>query len=151
MPKNLKVADISFGNKLDISNNSKTIEIKNRLQDELFEIHATVGIKYLNADPGDVEPNVYTFGLYPHMNTFNATKDSMDNSFVHLNNTILVFDNSYNYSNTSISYIGPLANTFKSHNLSERFGFNFYITAEKDINYIVIDNFNATIKQLQNY
>ena len=143
--------DISFGNKIDISNNSKTIEIKNKLPDELFEIHATVGIKYLNADPGDVEPNVYTFGLYPHMNTFNATRDSIDNSFVHLNNTILVFDNSYNYSNTTISYIGPLANTSKSHNLSERFGFNFYITAEKDINYIAIDQFNVTIKQLQNY
>ena len=42
--------------------------------DELFEIHATVGIKYLNRDPGDVEPNDYTFGIYPHMNTFNDIK-----------------------------------------------------------------------------
>ena len=145
------VADISFGNKLDISNNGKTIEIKNRLQDELFEIHASVGIKYLNADPGDVEPNVYTFGLYPHMNTFYDISDSIDNSFAHLNNTVLVFDNSFNYANTSINYIGPLANTVKGHNIADRSGFNFYITAEKDINYIAIDSFNATIKQLQNY
>jgi len=140
--------DISFGNKIDISNNSKTIEIKNREQDELFEIHATVGIKYLNRDPGDVEPNIYTFGLYPHMNTFNAIKDSIDNSFVHLNNTVIVFDNSFNYANTSINYIGPLANTYLGQNISDRSGFNFYISSNKDINYIVIDQFNGTIKQL---
>ena len=85
------------------------------------------------------------------MNTFNDISDSIDNSFAHINNTVLVFDNSFNYANTSINYIGPLANTFKSHNIADRSGFNFYITAEKDINYIAIDNFNATIKQLQNY
>tara|TARA_B100000780_G_scaffold184311_1_gene129367 strand:- start:426 stop:2099 length:1674 start_codon:yes stop_codon:yes gene_type:complete len=141
--------DVSFGNKIDISNNNQTIEIINREQDELFEIHATVGIKYLNRDPGDVEPNVYTFGLYPHMNTFNKIKDSIDNSFVHFNNTVVVFDNSFNYANTTINYIGPLANSVLGQNISDRSGFNFYISSNKDINYIVIDQFNGTIKQLQ--
>lgn len=141
--------DVSFGNKIDISNNNQTIEIINREQDELFEIHATVGIKYLNRDPGDVEPNVYTFGLYPHMNTFNKIKDSIDNSFVHFNNTVVVFDNSFNYANTTINYIGPLANSSLGQNISDRSGFNFYISSNKDINYIVIDQFNGTIKQLQ--
>lgn len=141
--------DVSFGNKIDISNNNQTIEIINREQDELFEIHATVGIKYLNRDPGDVEPNVYTFGLYPHMNTFDKIKDSIDNSFVHFNNTVVVFDNSFNYANTTINYIGPLANSILGQNISDRSGFNFYISSNKDINYIVIDQFNGTIKQLQ--
>jgi len=141
--------DVGYGNKIDISNNSQTIEIKNREQDELFEIHATVGIKYLNRDPGDVEPNIYTFGLYPHMNTFNKIKDSIDNSFVHFNNTVVVFDNSFNYANTSLNYIGPLANSMFGENISDRSGFNFYISSNKDINYIVIDQFNGTIKQLQ--
>tara|TARA_X000000368_G_scaffold280977_1_gene222924 strand:- start:12786 stop:14471 length:1686 start_codon:yes stop_codon:yes gene_type:complete len=142
--------DSAFGNKIDISNNSKTIEIKNREANELFEIHATIGIKYLNRDPGDVEPNVYTFGLYPHMNTFHKIQDSIDNSFAHLNNTVLAFDNSYNYANTSINYIGPLANINLNQNISDRSGFNFYISSNKDIKHIAIDQFNGTIKQMSN-
>lgn len=143
--------DVSFGNKIDLSNNSKTIEIKDRQADELFEIHATVGIKYLNRDPGDVEPNDYTFGIYPHMNTFYSIQDSIDNSFVHFSNTVIVFDNSFNFANTSLNYIGPLANTTLGHNINDRSGFNFYISSNKDINFIAIEQFNGTIKQLQNY
>tara|TARA_Y100000389_G_scaffold96341_1_gene93009 strand:+ start:2097 stop:3758 length:1662 start_codon:yes stop_codon:yes gene_type:complete len=142
--------DISFGNKLDLSNNNKTIEIKDREVNELFEIHATVGIKYLNRNPGDVEPNDYTIGIHPHMNTFFNTKDSIDNSFVSFKNTIVAFDNSFNFANTSINYIGPLANINFGHDINERFGFNFYISSTKDINFIVIDQFNGTIKQLSN-
>jgi len=143
--------DISYGNKLDLSNNSKTIEIKDREADELFEIHATVGIKYLNRDPGDVEPNDYTFGIHPHMNTFYNIKDSIDNSFVHFSNTVIAFDNSFNFANTSLNYIGPLANSSLGHNINDRSGFNFYISSNKDINFIAIEQFNGTIKQLQNY
>lgn len=143
--------DVSFGNKFDLSNNSKTIEIKDREPDELFEIHATVGIKYLNRYPGDVEPNDYTFGIYPHMNTFYSIQDSIDNSFVHFSNTVVAFDNSFNFANTSLNYIGPLANSNLGHNINDRSGFNFYISSNKDINFIVIEQFNGTIKQLQNY
>ena len=140
--------DVSFGNKLDLSNNSKTIEIKKPGADELFEIHATVGIKYLNRDPGDVEPNNYTFGIYPHMNTVYNIQDSIDNSFVHFSNTVVAFDNSYNFANTSLNYIGPLVNSKLGHNKNERSGFNFYISSNKDINFIAIEEFNGTIKQL---
>lgn len=143
--------DVSFGNKFHLSNNSKTIEIKDREPDELFEIHATVGIKYLNRYPGDVEPNDYTFGIYPHMNTFYSIQDSIDNSFVHFSNTVVAFDNSFNFANTSLNYIGPLANSNLGHNINDRSGFNFYISSNKDINFIVIEQFNGTIKQLQNY
>jgi hypothetical protein len=143
--------DVSSGDKFDLSNNSKTIEITDPLVDELYEIHASIGIKYLNNDPGDVEPNVYTFGIYPHMNTFNDIKDSIDNSFVHLNNTVVAYDNSFNYANTSMNYIGPLANINQGHVISERSGLNFYISSNKDIKYLVIDQFNATIKQLRTF
>ena len=143
--------DVSFGNKLDLSNNSKTIEIKDREVDELFEIHATVGIKYLNRDPGDVEPNDYTFGIHPHMNTLYNIQDSVDNSFVHFSNTVIAFDNSFNFANTSLNYIGPLASSSLGHNINDRSGFNFYISSNKDINFIAIEQFNGTIKQLQNY
>ena len=71
-------------------------------------------------------------------------------SFVSFKNTIVAFDNSFNYANTSINYIGPLANINFGHDINERFGFNFYISSSKDINFIVIDQFNGTIKQLSN-
>jgi hypothetical protein len=145
------VYDVSSGNKFDISNNGKTIEINNPVPDELYEIHASIGIKYLNNNPGDVESNVYTVGIYPNMNTFNNIRDSIDSSFVIMNSAIVAFDNSYNYANVSLNYIGPLANTRLGDTLSERSGFNFYISSSKDINFLVIDQFNATIKQLQTF
>ena len=131
--------DNSFGNKFDLSNNNKTIEIKNQKDTELFEIHATVVIQYLNKFPGDVEPNDYVFGIYPHMNSIT---ESIDNSFVSLKNTVISFDNSFNFSNISINYIGKLYISDNSYAL------NFYISSKKDINYIVINQFNGTIKQI---
>jgi hypothetical protein len=145
------VYDVSSGDKFDISNNGKTILINNPGADELYEIHASIGIKYLNNNPGDVEPNVYTVGIYPNMNTTNNIRDSIDNSFVIMNSAIVAFDNSYNYANVSINYIGPLVNTRLGHTLSERSGFNFYISSTKDINFLVVDQFNATIKQVQTF
>ena len=145
------VYDVSSGDKFDISNNGKTIKINNPVEGELFEIHASIGIKYLNRNPGDVEPNIYTVGIYPNFNTFNDIKDSIDNSFVIMNSTIVAFDNSFNYANASLNYIGPLSNNRLGHTLSERSGFNFYISSNKDINFLVIDQFNATIKQLQTF
>ena len=108
-------------------------------------------IKYLNRDPGDVEPNDYTFGIHPHMNTLYNIQDSVDNSFVHFSNTVIAFDNSFNFANTSLNYIGPLASSSLGHNINDRSGFNFYISSNKDINFIAIEQFNGTIKQLQNY
>tara|TARA_B110000444_G_scaffold228538_2_gene234399 strand:+ start:1038 stop:2747 length:1710 start_codon:yes stop_codon:yes gene_type:complete len=145
-----------FGNKITISemvNGSKTVEISDREQDEIFEIHATVGIKYLNKDPGDVEPNVYTFGLYPNYKDPDIANvmRSITDAFVEIKNTIIAFDNSFNYATTSLSYIGPLINSKLNHDVDKYDGFNFYITADKDINFIAIDKFNATIKQLPNF
>ena len=145
------VYDVVQGDKfgLDLTNNSKTVKIKDPADGELFEIHASIGIKYLNKSPGDVEPNTYTVGIYPDMNTTLALKDSIDNSFVHMNSAVVAFDNSFNYANITLNYMGQLADTTKGHVLSQRTGFNFYISSVKDINFIAIDQFNATIKQLQ--
>ena len=143
------VYDVDEGNKFGLTNNNKTVQIKNPADGELFEIHASIGIKYLNKSPGDVEPNTYTVGIYPDMNTTLALKDSIDNSFVHMNSAVVAFDNSFNYANITLNYMGQLADTNKGHVLSQRTGFNFYISSVKDINFIAIDQFNATIKQLQ--
>jgi len=97
----------------------------------IYEINATVSMKYLNRIPGDVEPNNYSFGLY------NSTSTSI---YVEHINNILTFDNSFNYSSMSLNYIGPL--------FSNSDGFIFLISSAKDINYLVIDRFNGSIKLL---
>jgi hypothetical protein len=78
-----------------------------------------------------VEPNNYSFGLY------NSNRDI---SYVESINNILTFDNSFNYSSLSLNYIGPLFNNSD--------GFLFLISSAKDINYLVIDRFNGSIKLL---
>lgn len=137
----ITLSDVSNGNKFDISNNSKSIIIDNLSSNNVFEIHASVGIKYLNKHPGDVEPNIYTFGIYPNMSTHNDIS-SINGCFANLTNTVISFDNSYNYSNTSLNYIGKL-DIDNNHS-----GYNFYISSSKDINFIVIDKFYGTIKQI---
>ena len=99
----------------------------------IYEINSTISMKYLNRIPGDVEPNNYSFGLYD--SSLNST-----NCYVEHTNNILTFDNSFNYSSLSLNYIGPLFNNSN--------GFVFLISSAKDINYLVIDKFNGSIKLL---
>jgi hypothetical protein len=99
----------------------------------IYEVNATVSMKYLNRIPGDVEPNTYSFGLY------NSNLNS-ELYYVENINNILTFDNSFNNSSISLNYIGPLFNNSD--------GFIFLISSAKDINYLVIDRFNASIKLL---
>ena len=123
-------------NILDIVDISST-KLKGKLSvpdlSGIYEINATVSMKYLNRIPGDVEPNNYSFGLY------NSSLNS-DMSYVEHTNNILTFDNSFNYSSLSLNYIGPL--------FSNSDGFIFLISSAKDINYLVIDRFNGSIKLL---
>jgi len=100
----------------------------------IYEINATVSMKYLNRIPGDVEPNNYSFGLY------NSSSTTIIQSYVEHINNILTFDNSFNYSSLSLNYIGPLFNNSD--------GFIFLISSAKDINYLVIDKFSGSIKLL---
>jgi hypothetical protein len=100
----------------------------------IYEINATVSMKYLNRIPGDVEPNNYSFGLY------NSSSTTTIQSYVEHINNILTFDNSFNYSSISLNYIGPLFNNSD--------GFIFLISSAKDINYLVIHKFSGSIKLL---
>ena len=124
--------DTSFGVKFDINNTSRTLSIQNYNidnSDNIFEIQSNISIKYLNKTPNDVEANNYTFGIYSEGNTTTP--------YASIKNSIIVIDNSYNYATSSLNYIG--------NNIS---GIDFYVNSEKDINYLVIDSFNCTIKQL---
>jgi hypothetical protein len=116
---------------LDISSTKPSGKLRVPDLSGIYEINATVSMKYLNRIPGDVEPNNYSFGL------FNSSSNSI---YVEHINNILTFDNSFNYSSLSLNYIGPLFN-----NSDE---FLFLISSAKDINYLVIDKFSGSIKLL---
>ena len=124
----------------DISNISSSLPLpagKLKIPDSsgIYEINATVAIKYLNRIPGDVEPNTYTFGLYNNNLTLPTSRVYVENI-----TNILTFDNSFNYACSSLNYIGPLYNNSD--------GFVFCISSFKELAYLAIDKFNSTIKLL---
>ena len=109
-----------------------------------IEINANICLQFLNKIPGDVEVNTYTFGLYKlRSNPLNIETnfDLSDNRLVEIKNSIMVFDNSHNFANSSINYIGSVDTN------NPRLA--FLISSNNEINYIAIDSFNATFKQLQ--
>jgi len=118
---------------LDISSTKPSGKLRVPDLSGIYEINATVSMKYLNRIPGDVEPNNYSFGLY------NSSSMTIMSYVEHVNN-ILTFDNSFNNSSLSLNYIGPLFNNSD--------GFLFLISSAKDINYLVIDRFSGCIKLL---
>ena len=123
-------------NQLSVSDNSG-----------IYEINASVTMKYLNVITGDVEPNIYKFSLYGFSienNQSITSENILDNSYTYVSNinNILTFDNSFNYSSASLNYIGPLFNYNSTEN------FMFLISSNKDIHQLVIEKFNCTIKLL---
>lgn len=100
----------------------------------IYEINATVSMRYLNKIQGDVEPNTYTFGLYSNIIS------PLINTYVENLSNILTFDNSFNNSTSSLNYIGPL--------YTNSDGFIFLISSDKDLDYLLIDRFNGSIKLL---
>jgi hypothetical protein len=141
IPLQFKVIDtreansgISIFSILDISSTKPSAKLRVPDLSGIYEINATVSMKYLNRIPGDVEPNNYSFGLY------NGSSTTIIQSYVEHINNILTFDNSFNYSSISLNYIGPLFNNSD--------GFIFLISSAKDINYLVIHKFSGCIKLL---
>ena len=133
----------------DICDN-KLLKIKNNSTD-FFEINASISIQFLNKIPGDVEANNYTFGIYSNNNDANYAHTSNQNisdcSLITIKNSILVLDNSYNYATSNINYICQIKNNNDNDNDSYN-GIYFYISSEKDLDYLLIDSFNCTIKQI---
>ena len=147
--KKIPLSVVNTSNTFNIStdNSSCSILFDNLTTIDDFEINANISLRFLNKVPGDVEANNYTFGIYPDISATNTDNDSVENPYVEIKNSILVFDNSYNYANSSISYIGNLDNnTYSGLDLIR--GLSFYIKSDKDINYLAIHSFNCTIKKL---
>ena len=123
---------------ITISNN-KFIDLSNieiNLNNDIFDIHANICLRFLNRVPGDVEPNYYEFGLYKY-DTNGQGQITDSNNYPKTKNTIMVFDNSYNYANSSINYIG---------NVDQKLA--FAINSPKDLSFIKIENFSATLNRI---
>ena len=111
---------------------------------DILNIQANITLKLLNKNPGDIEVKNYGFGIYSY-----TSDDLSINNFAHelvcTTNTIMVFDSSYNYANSSLSYIYK-TKTDATEALS---GISFLIKQVDDLclNNIIVDKFNATIIQ----
>lgn len=153
---NCDISSILIG--INNSNNSKKnylCEGSNNYID--YELTTNLTLEFLNKNPNDVEVTSYTYGIYPSIefsnNTINDISYIINNPFIEVKNTIIVFDNSYNYSNVNLTYIGTLGNSDLS-NLTNDYiinnGFKFFINSAKDIDleYLRIQSFYATLKQI---
>ena len=140
-------------NNIEISNN-KYIIFNDTNDSSIYEINANISIQYLNKEPGDVEANNYTFGIYRYTTTNSVPSNYKhnDNGYPKIKNSIITLDNSYNYSNRSLSYIGPIIKNNASENNDGLIDYNgsviFLLSSTKELDYLRIESFNATIKRL---
>ena len=119
----------------DISYNIEDCKIQFDNKDESLEIHANITLQLENINPGDIEVKNYSFGIYNYIN------DNSFNELVSCKNTIMVVDTSFNYANSSLSFISPTPNTTIA----------FYIKQDNQedlcLNNINVHKFNGIIKQ----
>lgn len=140
-------------NNIEINNN-KYIIFNNTNDSSIYEINANISIQYLNKEPGDVEANNYTFGIYRYTTTNSVPSNYKhnDDGYPKITNSIITLDNSYNYSNSSLSYIGPIIKNNASENNDGLIDYNgsilFLLSSTKELDYLRIESFNATIKRL---
>jgi len=147
IPLSFKYIDAKIANSgnntfniLDISTNKRSGKVTVPDINGIYEINSNITMRYLNKIPGDVEPNTYTFGIYSlKTNSINLDTD-ISYIYIENKNNILAFDNSFNYSSSSLNYVGPLFNSANA--------FIFLISSTKDLDYLVIDTFNGSIKLL---
>jgi len=146
---NYKFVPLDGGNNVNNQTKFSTmdprfVEILSKNETDIIEINANICLQFLNKIPGDVEVNTYTFELYKlPSNPLNipTNSDLSNNKLVTIKNSIMVFDNSHNFANSSINYIGSVDTNNPC--------LAFLISSNNEINYIAIDSFNATFKQLQ--
>jgi hypothetical protein len=126
-------------NNIQISNNKYIIFNDTTNNSSIYEINTNISVQYLNKEPGDVEANNYTFGIYRYNIT--GSNEFGEDKYPKITNSIITLDNSYNYSNSSLSYIGPI-------DTPESTSIIFLLSSTKELDYLRIESFNATIKRL---
>lgn len=97
-----------------------------------FELYANVSLKFYNKIPNDVEVNNYIFGVCDISNG--------DKLYTSIQNSIMVFDNSFNYANSSLIFYGGFGNNNNNPRLQ------FFVGSVKDNSFIYIDSLSVTIK-----
>jgi len=128
--------------------NSKNKISLNLITEDIIEINATLTVKLINDyDGGDVDAINYEFLI------LGTTTDNITFDFVRNTNTILVFDNSFNYNTTSLHYIGKhqnldipteIANNYDTSYIFFGISHETYNTGKR----LEFVNFNASIKTI---
>ena len=126
----------------DISNISRTNNTT------IIEINANITLSlnndYNGKDVDALNYDFYIFGLNGNTGDSNITNKKL----VSNKNTILVFDNSYNYSSTSLHYIGKKTVMGSSDNINYIvFGISYENVPGKTLS-LNLENFNASIKTI---
>jgi len=121
-------------NSNDFSINDISSLTINNVSDFSFELHANVSLQFYNKIANDVELNNYVFGVRDIVNSNNNVYSSIKNS-------IMVFDNSFNYANSNINYYGSFKNVTSNDSKLQ-----FFVGSIKDNSFIYIDSFHAIIK-----
>lgn len=152
---NYKKFDLFLKDNMDICNNISDGVIKFDPLDfsgtsnnsDILNINANISLQLLNKNPGDIETKNYSFGIYYYTKKdIDLSINDFEDELVSSKNTIMVFDSSYNYANSSLSYI------YRTKPGEDPIiGISFLIKQEQYedlcLNNIIVHGFNATITQ----
>ena len=122
------------------------IDISNtQFDNKLIEINANICLRFINKIPGDVEACTYDFILFDSSEPLQSIDVNSDISRVSIKNSMLVIDNSFNFSNTNLTYILNKNNTkylyfcIATDNIQNE---------ESNLNYLSVDSFHCSIKTI---
>ena len=124
----------------DITLSSSNPQFSNK--NIFFNINAYVTLKYFNEHPNDVEVISYDF----EMINFIATPPVKNNVLTKSKNTIISFDNSYNYSTSNLNYVGKLENG--TADINSYIYFRIKTDNNKDISNLLLYDFNCSVVQI---
>ena len=125
-----------------VHDNIQTTSNKQLFKDKniFFNINAYVTLKYFNQYPNDVEVISYDFEM------MNTTGAFVGNILTKSKNTIISFDNSYNYSTSNLNYVGKLENG--TVDINSYIYFRIKTENNKDISNLLLYDFNCSIVQI---
>jgi len=140
----------NFGSNNDFESSENKISL-NSITEDIIEINANLTVKLINDNNGhDVDAINYEFLILG-----NTKQNDTTFNFVKNTNTILVFDNSFNYNTTSLNYIGKHKNLIipsqnNSTGIISDISYIFFgISYENTGKNLELVNFNASIKTIE--
>ena len=140
---NVDRIEINYNNFVDnntiISSSNKQLFTDKNI---FFNINAYVTLKYFNEHPNDVEVISYDFEMINYI----ATPPVKNNVLTKSKNTIISFDNSYNYSTSNLNYVGKLENG--TADINSYIYFRIKTDNNKDISNLLLYDFNCSVVQI---